>query len=50
LFRPRPHRRGAKALLRQAAERTVEGLWPAIGRALDAFSLAQCANYFSACG
>ena len=39
-----------KALLRKAAERTVEGLWAAIGRALDAFSLAECANYFSACG
>jgi transposase len=39
-----------KALLRKAAERTVEGLWSAIGRALDAFSLAEWANYFSACG
>jgi transposase len=39
-----------KALLRKAAERTLEGLWAAIGRALDAFSLAECANYFSACG
>jgi transposase len=39
-----------KALLRKAAERTIEGLWAAIGRALDAFSLAECANYFSACG
>ena len=39
-----------KALLRKAAERTVEGLWSAIGRALDAFSLVECANYFSACG
>jgi transposase len=39
-----------KALLRKAAERTVDGLWNAIGRALDAFSLAESANYFSACG
>jgi transposase len=39
-----------KALLRKAAERTVEGLWSAIGRALDAFPLGECANYFSACG
>ena len=31
-----------KALLRKAAERTLEGLWAAIGRALDAFSLAEC--------
>jgi transposase len=38
-----------KALLRQAAERTSDGLWTAIGRALDAFSLAECANSFSAC-
>lgn len=39
-----------KALLRKAAERTVDALWDAIGRALDAFSLAECANYFTACG
>ena len=39
-----------KALLRKAAERTVEGLWQAVGLALDTFSLAECANYFSACG
>jgi transposase len=39
-----------KALLRKAAERTVDGLWAAIGRIADAFSPAECANYFSACG
>lgn len=39
-----------KALLRKAAERTVEGLWAAIGRIADAFTPAECANYFSACG
>jgi transposase len=39
-----------KALLRKAAERTVEGLWSAIGRLLDAFTPAECANYFSAAG
>ena len=39
-----------KAPLRKAAERTLEGLWAAIGRARDAFSLPECANYFSACG
>jgi len=39
-----------KALLRKAAERTVEGLWTAIGRLLDAFTPTECANYFAACG
>jgi transposase len=33
-----------KALLRKAAERTVEGLWAAIGRLLDAFTPAECAR------
>lgn len=39
-----------KALLRKAAERTVEGLWNAIGRLLDAFAPDECANYFKAAG
>ena len=39
-----------KALLRKAAERTVEALWDAIGRPMDAFTPTECANYFSACG
>ena len=39
-----------KALLRKAAERTVEGLWATIGRLADAFAPTECANYFSACG
>ena len=39
-----------KALLRKAAERTVDGLWAAIGRIADAFTPAECANYFTACG
>ena len=39
-----------KALLRKAAERTVEGLWTTIGRIVDTFTAAECANYFSACG
>ena len=39
-----------KALLRKAAERTVDGLWSAIGRIVDLFTPAECANYFSACG
>ena len=39
-----------KALLRKAAERTVEGLWTAIGKLLGAFTPAECANYFAAAG
>ena len=37
-----------KALLRKAAERTVEGLWTAIGSLLDAFTPVECTNYFQA--
>lgn len=39
-----------KALLRKAAERTVEGLWATIGKTLDAFKPRECANYFEAAG
>jgi transposase len=39
-----------KALLRKAAERTIQGLWAAIGRLLDLFTPAECANYFAAAG
>ena len=39
-----------KALLRKAAERTVDGLWTAIGRLVDVFTPAECANYFAAAG
>jgi transposase len=39
-----------KALLRKAAERTVEGLWTTIGSLLDAFTPGECANYFQAAG
>lgn len=39
-----------KNLLRRAAERTVEGLWAAIGRLLDRFAPAECQNYFRHCG
>ena len=39
-----------KALLRKAAERTVEGLWAAIGRLVDLFPPQECANYFAAAG
>ena len=39
-----------KALLRKAAERTVEGLWAAIGRLIDLFEPLECRNYFAAAG
>jgi transposase len=39
-----------KALLRKAAERTVSALWDRIGILLDAFTPAECANYFAAAG
>ena len=34
-----------KALLREAAERTVEGLWRLPGRLLDEFTPGECRNY-----
>ncbi|MEM6679054.1 MAG: IS630 family transposase, partial [Pseudomonadota bacterium] len=36
--------------LRKAAERTVDGLWSAIGRIVDLFTPTECRNYFTACG
>jgi transposase len=39
-----------KALLRKAAERTVESLWQTIGRNADRFSPAECRNFFKAAG
>jgi len=39
-----------KAILRKAAERTVDGLWEAIAGALHHFSAEECANYFTAAG
>jgi transposase len=39
-----------KAVLRKAAERTLDGLWTAIGRIVDTFSPVECANYFAAAG
>ena len=39
-----------KALLRKAATRSVEALWTTIGRLLDAFSPAECANYLKHSG
>ncbi|MBF0326941.1 MAG: IS630 family transposase, partial [Alphaproteobacteria bacterium] len=32
------------------AERTVTGLWSLIGRLVDLFLPAECANYFRSCG
>jgi transposase len=39
-----------KALLRKAAERTVEGLWNIIGRISGMYPPQECANYFTAAG
>lgn len=39
-----------KALLRKAAERTVDALWSAIGRLVDVFTPRECANFFAAAG
>ena len=39
-----------KALLRKAAERTVEGLWAAIGRLIDLITPTESANFFTAAG
>jgi transposase len=39
-----------KALLRKAAERTMDGLWSAIGQMIDLFPRGECANYTKAAG
>lgn len=39
-----------KALLRKAAERTVEGLWAAIGQLIDLVTPRECQNLFAAAG
>jgi transposase len=39
-----------KALLRKAAERTVEGLWNAVGKLIDLFTPTECKNFFTAAG
>ena len=39
-----------KTLIRGAAERTIDGLQNSIGKALDAFSRTECANYFRHAG
>jgi transposase len=39
-----------KAMLRKAAERTIDGLWDRIGNLIPTFTAEQCANYFAAAG
>lgn len=39
-----------KALLRKAAERSIEALWTRIGTLLDAFTPQECANYLRHAG
>ena len=39
-----------KALLRKAAERTVDALWSTIGRLTHCFTPPECRNYFTAAG
>jgi transposase len=39
-----------KALLRKAAERSIEGLWQTVGHLVPTFTPAECANYFNAAG
>ena len=39
-----------KALLRKAAERSVDALWDRIGQLLDAFSPEECGNYLRHAG
>jgi transposase len=39
-----------KRLARAAAERTVDGLWSALGRLIDRFPPAECQNYLRHCG
>ena len=39
-----------KRLVRTAAERTVDGLWSAIGSLINQFRPQECYNYFRHCG
>ena len=39
-----------KALLRKAAERSIDALWKTTGRILDEFTPQECANYFENSG
>jgi hypothetical protein len=37
-------------LLRKAAERTIDGLWRAIGRLIDRITPKDCGNVFTSAG
>jgi transposase len=39
-----------KAHLRKAQERSIDALWPRIGKLLDLFQPAECANFFANSG
>jgi transposase len=39
-----------KALLRKAAERSIESLWAYLGQVLDKFGPDECRSYFRSCG
>jgi hypothetical protein len=39
-----------KAHLRKAQERTLDTLWPRIGKLLDLFKPIECANFFANAG
>ena len=39
-----------KAMLRNAAERTLDALWSTLGRITKTFTPAECTNYFAAAG
>jgi transposase len=39
-----------KALLGKSAERTVDAVWNAISRTIDAFTSSECADYFATAG
>ena len=39
-----------KAILRAAAQRTLDGLWNTIKQAIECFMPSECANYFAAAG
>ena len=39
-----------KAMLRKAAERTIDGLWDRIGSLIPTFTVQECANYIAVAG
>ena len=39
-----------KALLRKLEERTIEGLWKAIGEVIDGFTPDECQHFFDSSG